>query len=290
MKGILKFCVCAGLAASFLAPIPSVASATPYSPVQVRSDDPCWWYNDPTARQYADDIAPSYFLQTYTQIRSEVNACQKKALIPVKKLSIKKPKKPKAAGMPAFWVYVTGAQASGQHWSIPLTDPEICTRELTTQGYSLYSQRAVGVLIGPQSSSGVGMGVGVVAKASVIDRAWGTGTDCVRVEEARTTDVSVELDFSTAGIGLRAITGEGVTMYGDPSFFAFSDAQRKLITNPNKGVLTFTISDSGGGDIDSPGTCEGFGDGDRSYSCHWAAARSLTVVLVRAEPLDLARP
>lgn len=283
------------VAVSLMAPV-SAAAGIPAEPEggpgQRSGSDPCWWFNDPAGSEEVPDgdVQRLWFDKNYDSLRRDVSTCQGKAMIPVSKLSIRKAKRPKNPGQfPAFWAYVTGSQAEGGNFKLrEYADLDTCHAFGTATGFSFFSQVAVPVLIVPPSTGGNGSDLVVPSKASVVKRAWGDGPDCPRENEGYTTDMTVSINISSTGFTLRGTIGDGVSMVGDDySTFTFSKAQRKLINNPKRGVLTFTVTHAGGGDANTPGQCQDITEVD--YSCAWAESRTLTLVLVRADMADLAR-
>ena len=246
------------------------------------------------------DLLSELFARGYAELRELLAECQKGTIPPKAPKKLKKPKVPRIAVPRAFWAYVTYTHMDLSHRTIPLDDPEICSKFVNGSTMFVTTSTAGFVVEG----GGVGE-VPVTAQYNEINRLDPAGCETpdpskdgvypgyftVRLNSLK----EIELDSMLGCGGYFPMPSaprpcELLSLSETlPSKVKVSKKLQRDLANPRKGVIKIPISGGGGGDANSrdPRTCMSWGDGDTSYSCAWASSWAAQIILVRAEPLDL---
>lgn len=246
------------------------------------------------------EILAELFAEGYAEVRDTLAKCQRGTIPPSPPMKLKKPKVPRVAVPSAFWAYIRYSHTDVSFKTIPLADPEICTRFVNGDSLTLSSSSPGFVIVGGAIGE-----IPVTSTYNDVQRSDPTGCETpqpskdglypgimsVRLMSTDRLEIGPSLScagyFPLPNVGLPCeMLGLSETL---PQSIVLSAKVQKDLKNPRKGVVKILLSGSGSGDATSPDprTCTSWGDGDPSYGCGWVSAWAAQLILVRAEPLDL---
>ena len=250
-----------------------------------------------------DSVTPSLLAELfdtgYAEVRSVLAECLKGSLPSTPPLKLKKPKVPKMASPPAFWAYLRYAHADMSFRTIPLDDPEICSKFLDGNTLTVTSASPGFVVVGEEYGEAP-----VTSTLNDLERAWPPGCDTPPESRDGVYPGYVTITMKSAKrleVGTSVQCGGYLPMPSAPlpcdllplsetltQDVALSPKLQRDLTNPRTGIIRIPLSGGGGGDTNSndPRTCTNWGDGDTEYSCGWASSWAAQLILVRADIFD----
>ena len=289
----------------FAALMTSPVAAAPLAHQSAQSDVPAprdasWCKLITDLDSLPPEILADLFATGYAEVRDTLAKCQLGTIPPTPPLKLKKPKVPRVAVPSAFWAYIRYSHTDVSFKTIPLSDPEICTRFVNGNSLTLSSSSPGFVIVGGAIGE-----IPVTSTFNDVQRSDPTGCETppeskdgiypglISVRLMSTNRLEIGSSLSCAGYFPLPNVGLPCDMLHLsetlPQSIALNAKVQKDLKNPRKGVIKILLSGSGAGDANSPDprTCTSWGDGDPSYGCGWVSAWAAQLILVRAEPLDL---
>lgn len=246
------------------------------------------------------DLVAELFATGYAEVRQLLAKCQEGSIPPSPPIKLKKPKVPRALVPTAFWAYIRYTHTDVSYRSIPLDDPEICSKFVNGSSITTSSAEPGFVVIGGAIGE-----IPVTSTVNDLQRTYPTG--CERTSESMDGIYPGLMSVTFLDPG-RLELGSSIGCNGYfpvpksvaacrslslaqtvPNIIRLPKSIQSEIRNPRKGIIKIPLSGGAGGDAYSkdPGTCSSWGDGDPAYACVWVSAWSAQLTLVRAEPLDV---
>lgn len=252
--------------------------------------------------QDLDSVSPEFLAELFgtglAEAQTILEECLKGSTPSSPPLKLKKPKIPKASP-PAFWAYVRYAHVDMSFKTIPLDDPEICSKFLVGNSLVVRSATPGFVVVGEEYGE-----LPVTSALNEAERSWPSG--CEAPPEPRDGAYSGYFTMSMES-ARRLELGSSVGCYGYlpmppaslpctplslsetlPQYVALSPGVQRDLRNPRKGIIRINLSGGGAGNAGSedPRTCTNWGDGDADYTCGWASSWRVQLILVRADIFD----